>query len=99
MRDNVRNHLLFFLCGLKLRGRLKLIYRFIVFLDALLADLQNTVSSEGNHVGGGNATPGYGSLNGARVHTTTAYRSYDNRTSPLPSQSVRPLGTYSQLDH
>ncbi|XP_018357874.1 PREDICTED: leupaxin isoform X1 [Trachymyrmex cornetzi] len=54
---------------------------------ALLADLQNTVSSEGNHVGGGNATPGYGSLNGARVHTTTAYRSYDNRTSPLPSQS------------
>lgn len=52
--------------------------------DALLADLQNTVSSEGNHVGS-NATPGYGSLNGAR---TTAYRSYDNRTSPLPPQSV-----------
>lgn len=51
--------------------------------DALLADLQNTVSSEGNHVGS-NATPGYGSLNGAR---TTAYRSYDNRTSPLPPQS------------
>lgn len=52
--------------------------------DALLADLQNTVSSEGNHVGS-NATPGYGSLNGAR---TTGYRSYDNRTSPLPPQSV-----------
>ncbi|XP_078035803.1 paxillin isoform X6 [Augochlora pura] len=52
-------------------------------LDALLADLQNTVSSEGNHVGS-NATPGYGSLNGAR---TGAYRSYDNRTSPLPAQS------------
>ncbi|XP_033321255.1 paxillin isoform X6 [Megalopta genalis] len=50
---------------------------------ALLADLQNTVSSEGNHVGS-NATPGYGSLNGAR---TGAYRAYDNRTSPLPAQS------------
>ncbi|XP_076234777.1 paxillin isoform X2 [Calliopsis andreniformis] len=50
---------------------------------ALLADLQNTVSSEGNHVGS-NATPGYGSLNGVR---STGYRSYDNRTSPLPSQS------------
>lgn len=68
--------------------QVKLIYRFIVFPDALLADLQNTVSPEGNHVGGGNATPGYGSLNGARIHTTTGYRSYDNRTSPLPSQSV-----------
>ncbi|XP_011874725.1 PREDICTED: paxillin isoform X5 [Vollenhovia emeryi] len=54
---------------------------------ALLADLQNTVSSEGNHVGAGNATPGYGSLNGARIHATTGYRSYDNRTSPLPPQS------------
>nr|XP_012231000.1 PREDICTED: paxillin isoform X5 [Linepithema humile] len=53
---------------------------------ALLADLQNTVSTEGNHVGG-NATPGYGSLNGARTHVTTGYRSYDNRTSPLPPQS------------
>ncbi|RLU16368.1 hypothetical protein DMN91_012128 [Ooceraea biroi] len=58
----------------------------LVTLDALLADLQNTVSSEGNHVGG-NATPGYGSLNGARTHVTTGYRSYDNRTSPLPPQS------------
>ncbi|KAI4473312.1 hypothetical protein M0802_016186 [Mischocyttarus mexicanus] len=56
-------------------------------LDALLADLQNTVSSEGNHVSN-NATPGYGSLNGARTHNTNAaYRSYESRTSPLPSQS------------
>ncbi|XP_047345977.1 paxillin-like isoform X2 [Vespa velutina] len=53
---------------------------------ALLADLQNTVSSEGNHVSS-NATPGYGSLNGARTHNTNAYRSYESRTSPLPSQS------------
>ncbi|XP_043491086.1 leupaxin isoform X2 [Polistes fuscatus] len=53
---------------------------------ALLADLQNTVSSEGNHVSN-NATPGYGSLNGARTHNTNAYRSYESRTSPLPSQS------------
>ncbi|XP_071868869.1 paxillin isoform X1 [Bombus fervidus] len=57
--------------------------RWEQYINALLADLQNTVSSEGNHVGS-NATPGYGSLNGAR---TTAYRSYDNRTSPLPPQS------------
>ncbi|KAG7204070.1 hypothetical protein KM043_001922 [Ampulex compressa] len=58
----------------------------LISLDALLADLQNTVSSEGNHVGG-NATPGYGSLNGARSHGTQGYRAYDNRTSPLPAQS------------
>ncbi|XP_012263726.1 paxillin-like isoform X3 [Athalia rosae] len=52
---------------------------------ALLADLQNTVSPEGNHAGN-NATPGYGSLNGARSHTGV-YRGYDNQTSPLPPQS------------
>ncbi|XP_015604388.1 leupaxin isoform X3 [Cephus cinctus] len=59
--------------------------RDLLSLDALLADLQNTVSPEGNHVGS-NATPGYGSLNGTRQHAT-GYRGYDNRTSPLPSQS------------
>ncbi|XP_066586832.1 leupaxin-like isoform X2 [Prorops nasuta] len=53
---------------------------------ALLADLQNTVSPEGVH-GSSNVTSGYGSLNGARTHGPTAYRSYDNRGSPLTSQS------------
>lgn len=66
---------------------LKQLVPFFYFPDALLADLQNTVSSEGNHVSS-NATPGYGSLNGARTHNTNAYRSYESRTSPLPSQSV-----------
>ncbi|XP_033230185.1 paxillin isoform X7 [Belonocnema kinseyi] len=47
---------------------------------ALLADLQNTVSPE-------STTPGYGSLNGTRSHTTTGYKSCDNRSSPLLSQS------------
>jgi len=75
-----------------------MIHRSIMFSDALLADLQNTVSSEGNHVGGGNVTPGYGSLNGARIHTTTGYRSYDNRTSPVPPQSVCQAFQF-QLDH
>ncbi|KAK0174712.1 hypothetical protein PV327_010449 [Microctonus hyperodae] len=58
-------------------------------LDALLADLQNTVSSsESNHHVSNNATPGYGSLNGSRIHpTSNMYRSYDARTSPLPPQS------------
>lgn len=60
---------------------------FCLIADALLADLQNTVSPEGNHAGN-NATPGYGSLNGARSNPG-AYRGYDNRTSPLPPQSVR----------
>ncbi|XP_046428283.1 leupaxin isoform X2 [Neodiprion pinetum] len=49
---------------------------------ALLADLQNTVSPDGNNA----TTPGYGSLNGARSHPGN-YRGYDNRTSPLPPQS------------
>ncbi|XP_043282015.1 paxillin isoform X3 [Venturia canescens] len=54
---------------------------------ALLADLQNTVSSGPNHVSN-NATPGYGSLNGARNnHPSNVYRSYESRTSPLPPQS------------
>ncbi|KAK0085576.1 hypothetical protein PV325_004848 [Microctonus aethiopoides] len=58
-------------------------------INALLADLQNTVSSsESNHHASNNATPGYGSLNGSRIHpTSNMYRSYDARTSPLPPQS------------
>ncbi|XP_034948993.1 leupaxin-like isoform X1 [Chelonus insularis] len=54
---------------------------------ALLADLQNTVASEGSHHVSNNTTPGYGSLNGSRTHSSNYYRTYDNRTSPLPSQS------------
>ncbi|XP_057332019.1 leupaxin-like isoform X1 [Microplitis mediator] len=54
---------------------------------ALLADLQNTVSSDGNHHLNNKTTPGYGSLNGSRTHSSNNYRSYDNRTSPLPPQS------------
>ncbi|XP_043481971.1 leupaxin isoform X2 [Leptopilina heterotoma] len=53
---------------------------------ALLADLQNTVSPE-------TTTPGYGSLNGKRSHSSAAsvpsYKACDNRqnSSPLLSQS------------
>ncbi|XP_063973629.1 leupaxin-like isoform X1 [Diachasmimorpha longicaudata] len=59
-------------------------------IDALLADLQNTISPEGahqHHHVGNNATPGYGSLNGSRNHGVNVYRSYDTRTSALPPQS------------
>lgn len=63
-----------------------LIYSFSVS-DALLADLQNTVSPE-------TTTPGYGSLNGKRSHSSAAsvpsYKACDNRqNSPLLSQSVK----------
>ncbi|XP_044015213.1 paxillin isoform X2 [Aphidius gifuensis] len=56
-------------------------------INALLADLQNTVSPENNHHVTNNPTPGYGSLNGARNHGSNVYRSYENHTSPLPPQS------------
>ncbi|KAH0560319.1 leupaxin-like isoform X2 [Cotesia glomerata] len=56
-------------------------------INALLADLQNTVSPDGNHHLNNKSTPGYGSLNGSRTHPQNIYRSYDNRTSPLPPQS------------
>ncbi|XP_012274893.1 paxillin isoform X2 [Orussus abietinus] len=54
----------------------------LLSLDALLADLQNTVSPVGS-----NTTPGYGSLSGVKSHGATSYRGYDNRTSSSLSQS------------
>ncbi|KAJ8681575.1 hypothetical protein QAD02_017367 [Eretmocerus hayati] len=64
--------------------------------DALLADLQNTVSPDTSLIGASNAsTPGYGSLNGTRTHgAATTYKPYENRTyenrSITPSQSQSP---------
>lgn len=51
-----------------LYGRITYLYlSFFHFLDALLADLQNTVPGHNQHGGGGGSSvPGYGSLNGVR---------------------------------
>lgn len=59
-------------------GRLKNIYMFFV-ADALLADLQNTVSPHGGSVG--SATSGYGSLNGVRGHRASPTQAYTTSAS------------------
>ncbi|EDS36123.1 paxillin [Culex quinquefasciatus] len=54
-------------------------------IDALLADLQNTVPGQHQHVGGGGSSvPGYGSLNGVRNKQTSspqaAYQTSSTKT-------------------
>ncbi|XP_065077628.1 leupaxin isoform X2 [Ochlerotatus camptorhynchus] len=53
------------------------------FLDALLADLQNTVPGHNQHAGGGSSVPGYGSLNGVRNKQTPSPQTYQTATKTI----------------
>lgn len=51
-------------------------------LDALLADLQNTVPGHNQH-GGGSSVPGYGSLNGVRNKQTPSPQTYQTSSKTV----------------
>ncbi|KXJ83453.1 hypothetical protein RP20_CCG006390 [Aedes albopictus] len=54
------------------------------YLNALLADLQNTVPGHNQHVGGGGSSvPGYGSLNGVRNKQTPSPQTYQTSSKTV----------------